>query len=99
MIFGVPKVHTMTKRAHFVVLSRRRLDRRRRAIAAAIVDEQNFGRDPVERDGTQRSLDERTPLDTGPALLRLPAESSATVSFSGYGVALLEFVARGAGSS
>ena len=48
---------------------------------------------------TQRSLDERTPLDTGPALLRLPAESSATVSFSGYGVALLEFVARGAGSS
>lgn len=40
---------------------------------------------------TVRMLDASTPLDTGPIAVTLPARTSATVSFSGYGAALLEF--------
>jgi len=48
---------------------------------------------------TIRSLDASTPLDTGPAARMLPVEAAVTVNFSGYGVALLEFVAGDAASS
>lgn len=40
---------------------------------------------------TLRLLDDMTPLDTGPAAVRLRTGTSVTVSFSGYGAALLEF--------
>jgi hypothetical protein len=40
-----------------------------------------------------RVLDRGTPLETGPASVDLGAAESATVILSGYGVALLEFVA------
>jgi hypothetical protein len=42
---------------------------------------------------TLRQLDDATPLDSGPPAVALPAGNTATVSFSGYGAALLEFVA------
>ena len=41
---------------------------------------------------TERLLDATTPLDAGPSALRLPTGNTATVSFSGYGAALIEFV-------
>jgi hypothetical protein len=41
---------------------------------------------------TLRLLDANTPLDTGPAAVELPNENSVTLSFTGYGAALLEFV-------
>ena len=37
-------------------------------------------------------MDAATPLDTGPELQSLPASDSVTVDFSGYGLALIEFV-------
>jgi hypothetical protein len=40
---------------------------------------------------TVRMLDASTPLDTGPLAVSLPARSTATINFSGYGAALLEF--------
>jgi hypothetical protein len=40
---------------------------------------------------TARLLDDTTPLATGPAAVALPTGASVTVSFSGYGAALLEF--------
>jgi hypothetical protein len=43
---------------------------------------------------TARLLDDTTPLDTGPAAVTLPVGSSVTVSFAGYGAALLEFISR-----
>jgi hypothetical protein len=44
-----------------------------------------------------RMLDDATPLDTGPAAVDLPSGNVATVRFSGYGVALLEFVSVSTG--
>jgi hypothetical protein len=41
---------------------------------------------------TARVLDDTTPLDTGPLGHELPAGSAATVSYSGFGAILLEFV-------
>ncbi|TMC47068.1 MAG: glycoside hydrolase family 5 protein [Chloroflexi bacterium] len=41
---------------------------------------------------TVRRMDAATPLDTGPELQSLPASDSVTVDFSGYGLALIEFV-------
>ena len=43
---------------------------------------------------TARMLDDTTPLDVGPPAVALPTGSSVTVSFSGYGAALLEFSSR-----
>lgn len=40
-----------------------------------------------------RQFDDATPLDSGPPATLLPVGNSATVSFSGYGAAILEFVA------
>jgi len=39
-----------------------------------------------------RQLDGATPLVSGPLAVQLPVGNSATVSFAGYGVALLDFV-------
>jgi hypothetical protein len=44
---------------------------------------------------TMRMLDDTTPLATGPALVPLAASNSATVPFSGYGAAILEFATSG----
>jgi hypothetical protein len=41
---------------------------------------------------TLRQLDDATPLASGPPATALPAGNTATVSFSGYGAALLEFI-------
>jgi hypothetical protein len=41
---------------------------------------------------TVRMLEASTPLQDGPAAVTLPADPSATVTFAGYGAALLEFV-------
>ena len=40
---------------------------------------------------TVRMLEASTPLQTGPAVVTLPADKTASVSFGGYGAALLEF--------
>src|SRR5205085_11129682 len=44
---------------------------------------------------TMRMLDNSTPLASGPALVALPAGNTATVSFTGYGAAILEFSTTG----
>jgi hypothetical protein len=46
---------------------------------------------------TLRTIDDSTSLVNGPSLTTLPAANTATVTFSGYGVALLEFVTRADG--
>jgi hypothetical protein len=40
----------------------------------------------------ERTLDARTPLDVGPAARALPAGSEATITLSGYGASMIEFV-------
>jgi hypothetical protein len=40
---------------------------------------------------TVRMLESSTPLDSGPVAVGLPVSDSATISFPGYGAALLEF--------
>jgi len=42
---------------------------------------------------TMRRIDAATPLDTGPDLQTLPPSDSIGVDFSGYGLALFEFIA------
>jgi hypothetical protein len=44
---------------------------------------------------TARMLDDTTPLATGPALVPLAASNSASISFAGYGAAILEFSTTG----
>jgi hypothetical protein len=44
-----------------------------------------------------RQLDDSTPLDTGPPAVALPVGNNATVSFSGYGAAIIEFAVAGSG--
>jgi len=46
---------------------------------------------------TVRQIDDATPLASGPPLTMLPVGNTATVTFGGYGVAILEFVARSYG--
>jgi hypothetical protein len=54
--------------------------------------EVNLSHSAAVKEVTVRMLDNSTPTKSGPPAIILPVGTSAKVSFSGYGVALLEFV-------